>query len=836
MMRSFLYDLRFALRTLSKNPVFTVIALLSLGIGIGANTAIFTIMDRVILRALPVHDPNRLVLLSSPGPLSGFVQTNYGSEVSFSWPKYQQLRDATGDTFDALIARFPCQVNVVSQSQTEPGRAELVSGNYFEALGIRAALGRLIDSGDTRAVGGNTVAVLSHGYWIRRFGGSPAVLNQTITVNGHTLTIVGVTQAGFQSVGAGEAPLLFAPITIRPQMTPLWNEFDNPHAYWLNIFGRLKPGVSREQAEAGAAVVWHRILESDLKLLANAGPDYRAKYPNKKLLLIPAAAGISSIRDDFSTPLYLLMGMVGLLLLIACANVANLLLARAAGREKEIAIRVSLGASRGRLIRHLLTESALLSLGGGVIGLLIASWAGSLMLGLAPADIPVAGIAADPDGRVLGFAFAISLVTGLLFGSVPALRATRPDVGPVLKEQASSLSSGGHARFRKALVVGQIALSVLLLASAGLFAHSLFNLNALNPGFRSDHVMTFAIDPLLSGYTPERALRLLNDLNRALPSVPGVSGASSAENPLLANAVDLGSFEIEGFQAPDGKRVTLHRNRIGPIFFNVMGIPLIAGREFRESDSGSGPRVAVVNESLAKKYFEGRDPIGRHVTVAGHGKKPVRMEIVGVVKDSKYDDLRETPKPFLYLAAAQAENPGAMAFYVRSTIAAESLAPVLRRVVRQFDPNLPVTGPKPLRSQIMESVFPDRMVAGLACVFAALATLLAAMGLYGVISWAVTRRRREIGIRMALGAHSGEVMRMIIVEVFWLAAIGVGIAAPLWIAAGRVFESQLYGVNARDPLTLAGSIAILSLVAAAAGFIPAFRAAHVDPSTAIRYE
>ena len=834
-MQSFWYDLRFALRTLAKNPVFTAVALLSLGIGIGANTAIFTIMDRLILRPLPVHDPERLVLFQSSGPLSGFVQTSYGNEVSFSWPKYVQLRDGTRDLFDGLIARYPSEASLVWHSQTDPGRIELVSGNYFEVLGIRATLGRLLGAEDSRVQGGNTVAVLSHGYWMSRFGGSPAVLNQAVIVNGHPLTIVGVAQAGFQSIGAGEAPLVFVPITMQAQMTR-WDEFENAHAYWLNIFGRLKPGVSRERAEAATAVVWHRILENDLKLHKTATASYRDKYPNKKLLLLPAAAGISAVRDNLSVPLYLLMGMVGLVLLIACGNVANLLLARAAGREKEIAIRLSLGASRGRLIRHLLTESTLLSMGGGLVGLLIASWAGSLMLALVPEEIPIAGISADPDARVLVFAFAISVLTGLLFGSVPALRATRPDVGPVLKEQTSSPSSGGHALVRKALVVGQITLSVLLLASAGVFAHSLYNLSALDPGFHSDHLVTFAIDPLLSGYTKERALRLFDDLHRALRSVPGVSGASSAHQPLLTGEVSMSAYEIEGYQNSEGKRVTLQRNAIGPQFFNVMGIPLMAGREFGDSDSGRGPRVAIVNQSLAKKYFDGRDPLGLHITTAGREKNPVTMEIVGVVKDSKYDDLRESPKPFLYMPAAQDENPGTMTFYVRSSLAIESAGPVLRRVIRQFDANLPVIGPKLMRSQLMDSVFLDRMVAALACVFAALATVLAAIGLYGVISWAVTRRRREIGIRMALGAHSSEVMRMIVSEVFWLAAIGVGIATPLWFAAARVLESQLYGVSPRDPLTLAASVAILSVVAAMAGFIPAYRAAHVDPSSAIRYE
>jgi predicted permease len=836
-MRSLAHDIRYAFRTLRKNPILTVVALLSLGIGIGANTAIFTIMDRVLLRALPVRQPEQLVLLASPGGWSGSVETSYNDEVVLSWPKYRTLRDQSAGIFDGLIARCPFDVSLASQSQTDASSGELVTGNYFDVLGVRPALGRLVSNDDTVKVGSNPVAVLSYGYWTRRFGGSAAVLNQSITVNGTPLTIVGVAQQGFLSVGAGESPAVFVPITMQPKMIPGWEDVSElPHGYWINVFGRLKPNLSRERAEAAIGVVWHRILADDVKLVAaRAGPAYRARYVNRKLELRPAAGGISSIRDNVATPLYLLMGMVGLVLLIACANVANLLLARAAAREKEIAIRIALGASRGRLIRHLLAESMILSLGGGLAGVFIATWAGSLMLRMLPQGLPTAGITADPDTNMLAFAFAISVLTGLLFGCVPALRATRPDVAPTLKEQTAALSTGGHARFRKGLVVAQIALSALLLASAGLFAHSLYNLRTLDPGFHSDRLVTFSIDPSLNGYTPERTLRLFADIQRALPSMPGVSGASMAKWPLLTNSDNMGGYEVEGYVPPDGRGVTIHRNRVGAGFFSLMGIPLVAGREFHEADAMGAPLVAVVNESLARKYFDRRNPLGLHI--AYRRKNGVAaIEIVGIVKDSKYDDLREDPMPFVYFPAAQDTGPGTMTFYARTTLAPESLSTALRQVVQRLDASLPVTGPKPMPEQIMESVYVDRLVAALSCTFAAFATVLAAVGLYGVIAWAVTRRKREIGIRMALGAHPGEVMRMILKEVLWMGAIGIAIAAPVWVAAARLLQSQLYGVTTHDPLTLVLSVLVLSVVAAAAGFVPAFRAARVDPISAIRYE
>jgi predicted permease len=830
-MPSLLDDLRHGFRALRRNPVLSAVAVLSLAIGIGANTAIFTLMDRLLLRALPVRDPERLVLLRAPGGWNGRVETEYSDELSFSWPKYHAFQEQTAAVFESVIARFPFNAAIVARAETDRTRGELVSGNYFAALGVAPALGRTLDDGDARGAG-NPVAVLSYSYWQSRFAGDPAILNRIVTVNSQPLTVVGVARAGFRSIGAGESPALFLPIPLADRVIPGWEGTDDPHSYWLNIFGRLRPGISRGNAEASLDVVWKRILAADVDRLVN--PAARQRYLGKRLLLLPAATGISSIRDTFEAPLYLLMGMVGLVLLIACANVANLLLARAAAREKEMAIRVSLGAGRGRLIRHVLAESLILSTAGGALGLFVASWGGSVMLRLVPAGMPVDGISADPDGRVLAFTLGVSLLTGLLFGVAPALRATRPSLAPALRQQSASGQSAGHARFRQALVAGQIALSALLLASAGLLMHSLQNLRTLDPGFRAGGLTAFSINPRLVGYTPERAVRLEAELRQQFAALPGASGVAMAKWPLLTGAMDVSGFRLEGYQGPQDDRAAIGNNHVAPGFFGLMGIPLLTGREFRESDAAGAPPVAVINESCARKFFAGRSPVGLHLTARRLGAAPV--EIVGIVKDAKYDDLREEPKPFVYIPALQDREAGPATFYVRSSVSLDALAPAMRETLRHLDSNVPMGRVEPVREQILDSVFADRMIASLSSAFALLATLLAAVGLYGVIAWAVSRRRREIGIRMALGAQPSNVLRMVLSEVLWLGGIGIALAVPLWIGAGRLLRSLLFGVTDRDPLTLALAVLLLAAVAAAAGFIPAWRASRIDPNLAIRYE
>jgi predicted permease len=827
-MRSLLDDLRYAFRALRKNPVLTSVAVLSLGIGIGANTAIFSLMDRVLFRALDIRDPRGLLLLRSAGGWSGSIETSYGDDVSFSFPKFLALQEQSGAVAEGVLARYPFGASIAANAQTDASRGELVTGNYFDLLGIRPALGRLLTAEDSQSRGSRPVAVLSHGYWTRRFGGDPGILNQILVVNGTPLTVVGIAQAGFRSVGAGESPSLFVPVTMAPELAPPFGAqaLDNPHAYWLNVFVRLRPGVSREQAAAAFAVIWQRILASDVDRIPAVR---RERYLLKRLELLDGGSGISSVRNDVKAPLYLLMGMVGLVLLIACANVANLLLARAVTRGKEIAIRVALGASRGRLVRHVLAESLLLSLAGGAVGLIVASWTGHLMLGVVPEDLPTAGLTAELDARVLAFTFAISVVTGLLFGCAPALRATRPDLAPVLKQGAVAIS--GQARLRRLLVAGQIAISAILLASAGLFANSLHNLRSLDPGFRAAGVDSFSINPRLLGYQPDRTQRLFAEFLRELRAIPGVAGVSMAKWTLLTNSIDMRAMTVEGYRYPPGAGYAVNNNTVGPGFFSVMGISMLNGREFHEGDNAGAPGVAVVNDSFARKYFAGGNPIGKHLNMAR-----ISYEIVGVAKDARYDDLREPRKPFVYFAAAQDRNPGPMSFYVRGAAAPDALASAVRSLARRLDPALTVDGPRPVQQQILASVFVDRMVAMLASTFAVLATLLAAIGLYGVVAWAVSGRRREIGIRMALGAEPGSIMRMVLGDVLRLGAAGILIAAPLWALTGRLLGTLLFGVTQHDPSTLAAALAVVIAVAAAAGFLPAWRASRLDPNSAIRQD
>ncbi|MGA2181889.1 MAG: ABC transporter permease [Bryobacteraceae bacterium] len=835
-MRSLLDDARFALRSLRKNPVIALVALLSLAIGIGANSAIFTLMDQVLLRALPVAHPEQLVSFESPGPLAGFVNTNYGPDVSFSYPDYRRLRDE-GTVLDGVIARFPFTLSVSQGGQTEQAAGELVSGNYFRVLGVQPALGRSLTAEDDRAPGAHPVAMLSYGYWMRRFGGSTAVLNQTVTCNGQPMTIVGVAARGFRSVAMGEAPDVFAPMAMKKAMTPTWDELANSHAYWLNIFGRLKPGVPRERAETAMNVTWHALLQDGLASLPISAPRFRAEYLAKRLKLAPSPTGISGVRELATRPLQVLLVMTGLVLLIACANVASLLLARAAAREREIAIRLSLGATRWHIVRQTLAESVLLSFAGGALGVAVASGTGRLILHFLPAMF-LQGLGVAPDARMLGFTFAVAIVTGLLFGLAPALRASRPDLAPALKAEASTVSGGGHVRLRKALVSVQMAVSVVLLAGAALFAQSMYNLHQLNPGFRVEHVLTFSVDPSLLGYSSERARDFGDRLQREIGALPGTIDVSMARMPLVAGAQAMSGMVMEGYHPSEGENMTVSFNAVGTRYFATMGIPLLAGREFAESDRSGSPPVAVINETAAKRYFGDRNPIGLHLGRGQRGGQETRpdTEIVGVAKNAKYDRLREKPKPFVYFATDQEGDSAFLAYYVRTAADPLALAGPVRRVVQRLDANLPVTDLLTMREQVDQSVFLSRLIAMLSCAFAATATLLACVGLYGVVAWSVTRRTREIGIRIALGALSADVIRMVMRDVVVLGAIGVAVALPAWFAVSRLVQSQLFGVSARDPLAIAVSIVALALAALLAGLIPALRAARVDPMLAIRYE
>jgi predicted permease len=823
-------DLRHAVRGLSKAPGFLVVVVLTLGLGIGANTAIFSLMDQVLLRPLPVDDPGSLVLLDGPGAFQGRTM----NAMTFSYPMYTDFRDRN-EVFSGVLARFPLSMTVVWRGASERANGELVSGNFFDVLGVRAAVGRTLNAADDRTPGAHPVAVLSYGYWQRRFGGDPHVLNGTITVNGHPLSIVGVTARGFTGVQVGQAADVMVPLMMKAQMTPTWNDLDNRRSRWVTVMARLKPGVSRTQAEAAMNVIYRQVNEQEITNIPNASQSFRQRFVSKHLNLLPGRKGLSDLRREFSTPLIVLMSMVGVVLLIACANVANLLLARTMARQREISLRLALGAGRMRIVRQQLVESALLAAAGTVVGVLFAWWTGGLLLAALPGDPAARSLSANPDLRVASFALTVGTITALVFGIVPAFQATRATVTSALKEESGSVTGGGRqARLRRLLVVGQVGLSMLLLAGAGLFARSLHNLKAIDPGFRVDRLLAFSIDPSLSGYEGERLIDLYRRLHEALQAVPGVENVSMSEVGTLTGDDWQMTVRVDGYQAKESEDMNPSVDGVGPRYFATMGIPLVAGREFTDKDGKDAPRVAIINEAMAKYFFGETNPIGRRF---GFGRgKATDIEIVGVVKNVRSQELREGAPRFVYIPYGQDESVTQLTYYVRAPGDEASTAGALRQAVRRLDGNLPIFNMKTMAVQVDESLFVERMVAALSVAFGGLATLLAAIGLYGVMSYAVARRTREIGIRMALGAERGRVLWLVLREVAVMAIAGIlaGLAAALWLT--RQVQSQLFGLTPSDPLTLFTATVLLAAVAIASGYVPARRATAIDPVVALRGE
>jgi putative ABC transport system permease protein len=830
-MDSLWQDIRYAFRTLAKTPAFTLVVVLTLAFGIGANAAIFSLMDQVLLRLLPVKDPKSLVMLEGPGAFRGRV-FNSGT---FSYPMFKDFRDRN-DVFDGVVASFPASVTVtIDGQQAERADSALVSGNFFQVLGVQAPIGRVFTPDDERRPGGHPIVMLSHDYWRRRFAGNPAALNQTIRVNGHPMTIVGIAPRGFYGIQVGAAPDIFVPVLMKAEMTPTWNDLDTRRSKWLTVAARLKPSMSVERAEAAMNVLYRQLNEQEVAEIPDASPTFRERYITKHLFLRPGQKGRSDFRTQFSAPLLVLMGMVGLVLLIACANVANLLLARAAARQKEVAIRLALGAGRLRIVRQRLVESLLLACGGGALGLVIAAWTSQLLIASLPAEGSARTLSSNPDLRVLLFTLGTSLATAIVFGLAPAMQSARPSLAPVLKDEIGSVAGGPrHARMRKGLVVAQVALSVLLLAGAGLFARSLYNLKSLNPGFATDRLLTFSLDPALSGYVQARSVSLFQQLQREIAALPSVQSVSMAEIGALTEDSWAMTVKVEGYRAKEGEDLNPNVNAVGPGYFSTMGIPLVAGREFTDRDVLGAPKVCIINETMAKYFFGAENPLGRHVG-AGRAATP-DMEIVGIVKDAKSVTLREAIPRFVYMPYMQDPDLSAITFYARARGDARALATVVRGVAQRVDPNLPVFAMKTMEAQLDESLFVDRMIAILSMAFGALATLLAAVGLYGVMSYTVARRTREIGIRIALGAERGSVLWLVLREVASMAVTGVAIGLPLAIALSRLVRAQLFGLDPSDPATFALAAVTLATVALLAGYIPARRATRVNPMLALRYE
>jgi predicted permease len=833
-MRDLLSDLNFAFRTFVKSPVFAGVAVLSLALGIGANTAIFTLLDQVLLRQLPVKDPQQLVQLRWQG-------THYGSNTGYaaiSYPMYEDFRDRN-QVFSGVICRYALPLSLGLNGRGERLDGELVSGNYFQVLGVQAALGRLIAPDDDRIPDGHPLAVLSYRFWMERFHGDPAVLGQNLLVNGRQLTVIGVSQAGFDGIEVGYSPKIRIPVAMKKAMTPGWEEYnlETRRGRWVNVFARLKPEVSITQAKASLQPLFHSILEMEVreKEFAHADAYTKQQFLRSTMDVMPGARGRSSLRREAEAPLWVLMAMVGLVLLIACANVANLLMARATGRQKEIAVRLAMGASRLRLMRQLMAESLLLALAGGAAGLLVAAWTDDLLVRLMSAGNSPLELSTMPDLRVLIFALAVSCLTGIVFGLLPALQSTRPDLAGTLKESAGAVI-GGHMRLRKSLVVAQVFLSLLLLIGAGLFVRSLRNLDNLNPGFRTHNVVAFSIDPRLNGYSRERTYIFYRQLLDKLRAAPGVESSAFGVVRVLGNDDWESSIAVEGYEPKPGEDMGPYYNAVSPGYCVTLGLKLLAGREFLPSDIGNSHKVGIVNQKWAQKYFKGRNAVGRHFGFGGNPGTKTDIEIVGVVEDAKYNNMRDELSAQNFVPFDQAEILTDVTVYVRTQLKPEQMFTAVRGTVHDLDANLPVYGMRTLDEQLDQSLVAERLTAFLATVFGLLATLLAAIGLYGVMAYNVGRRTREIGIRIALGAPSPSVLWLVMREVLVMLGLGVAVALPAAWGLARLVQSQLYGIAPNDPLSMAAATLSITLVAALAGYIPARRATRIDPIRALRYE
>ena len=843
-------DLRYAFRSLRKAPLFTAVAIGSLALGIGANTAIFTLLDQILLRLLPVKDAQQLQLLRMRGRHYG---SNWGGD-SISYPMYRDFQDHN-QVFSGMCARFPRQTSLTFEGQTELVQAELVSGTYFQVLGVAAALGRTFTPDDDRTPSGHPLVVLAYDYWNTRFAADPHVIGRKVIVNGNNMVVVGVAQSGFDGVELGNAAKIFVPLMMQPDLMPQNKEFlKTRRTRWVNAFGRLKPGVTPARAKASLQPFMHAMLEQEVlePAFSRASTFTRQEFLKCTIDVLPGSQGRSYFREQLSAPLWVLMAITGSVLLIACANLANLLLARATGRYKEMAIRLAMGAGRARIISQLLTESLLLSALGGIAGLAFAFWADKLLMAAyLPSDSQGLRIATAPDLRVLLFTFAVTVLTGLLFGLVPALQATKPDVAPTLKDQAGAVVGGANAALRKALVVAQVTLSLLLLIGAGLFVKSLNNLRNLGPGFPIDRLIGFSLDPTLNSYSGERTKLFYQELTNTLSAVPEVQSVALASLRILEGNEWDNSAMVEGYTPPRaGDHPEPYMNAVSPNYFATMGVPIIAGRDFTLKDTQEVlhiarqppgedwwvPATVIINETFAKKYFGGRSPIGRHI---GFGIDPgtkLDMEVIGVVKDIKYTNLRDDIPEQAFIPYLAGKNAGGMTMYVRTTLDSNQLFSTIRTKVRELDSNIPVYAMRTTEAQIGNSLATERLIASLSAVFGFLATLLATIGLYGVMAYTVARRTREIGIRMALGAMQGNLIWMVMREVLVLVAIGVGVGVPAALGLTRLVKSQLFGIAPNDPSTLAFATIGLALVACAAGYIPALRASRIDPIHALRYE
>jgi putative ABC transport system permease protein len=838
-MHSLMQDLRYALRQLRRAPMFALAVMLTLAVGVGANTAIFSLLYQALLRSLPVQHPEQLVQLRFSGSAPGHTHSEGGdtpeAKAYFSYPIYRDLRDQCTAAFNGLIAVATEQAGLMWNNRSELVPAELVSGNYFPVLGVRPAIGRLLAPSDDTLKDANPVAVLSYNYWIRSFGGDRGVLNQTVTINGHPFTVVGVAGRGFASALWGTTPDVFVPMSMKHEMTPAYDDLNDRRGQWLTIIGRLNPGITRTQAEASVNPVWFAIRSEEFKQLKTQTPRARDAFLGKtRLMLFDGAKGFSALRGSVQNPLLVVMGMVALVLAMACVNTASLLLVRAAGRSSEFSMRYALGASRGRVLRQLLLEGVLLGSLGGAIGVLFAPDVVRVLSVWISGSGPQTPFSASLDPMVLAFAAAATLLVSILFSLAPAAQFWQPDLLDALRRHGST-SSLGSLFFRRTCVALQIGLSLLLLVGAGLFVRTIQNLRSVDTGIRLDHLITFGMNPQFAGYSATEAVSVRKRVLDAIAGLPGVRSVAATSDPELADDYTTGDFSVAGFVPKEDEDMSAELPYVTPGYFSTLGIPLLAGREFTESDTAASQPVAIVNDAFARQFFgSAQNAIGRYIGQ----KEKIDERIVGVVTNSRHNSPRQPFRRTFFRPVAQigdfAGSPAGFAFYVRTVAPPGAAMSAVRKTIQETDAKLVVNEFRTMEAQVEETLTAERVIALLASSFGVIATLLAAIGLYGVLAFVTAQRTREIGVRLALGAQPSTIARLVLREVLILVAIGMAFAIPASLALGQVLRSQLFNVSPGDTFTYAAAVAGVTGVAMLAAALPAYRAATVDPMQALR--
>ncbi len=840
-MDALMQDVRFALRQLRKSPGFTLTVVVTLALGIGANAAIFTLFDQALLRMLPVEKPKELVRFEWSGAYSGSA-SSFGGDTSnyFSYPMYKDLL-TKNQVFTGILATDRVGAGISWHNQAEARDGEVVTGNYFELLGLHPAAGRLFSAQDESTKNGNPVVVLGHEYWKGRFGSSRDVVGQTLTINGRPFEIVGVAPEGFDSAIGGFKPAFFIPVTMLYTVHPwraLRDDLTNHQAIYLTLVARLKPGVSREQAEASLAPLWHSLRTYELTLYKESSERFKRRFVDEsKLSVVDDSKGFSPNRGDLRTPLIVLMSMAGLLVAMCAINVATLLLLRASARAREMSMRYALGAKRGRIALQLLVEGGLIGVVGAVAGLLLAPTVAHVLVRLiSNADPGNEPYSANVDGRILLFTLLIGLVASVLFSIAPVLHFLRPNLAEALRQNSGTATKDSQL-FRKIAVGVQIALSVMLLGGAGLFARTLDNLRHTDVGFAPDHLVQFTLDPTSSGYADSHVSRSVQDSIDALRRIPGVVSVAATTDPELSGDGQGNGYSVQGYKPGPDEAMDMESPLITPGYFATIKQPLLAGREFTEADRVGQPKVAIVNLTMAKKFYGSpQNALGRQVTQDDPKKADAWATIVGVVGDSKHYDLRTKLKAAVYQPYFADEHPNGVEMYLRTTGDPKKTESTVRQTIHALDAALVVDGLRTMEEQMNQVASNEVALAYLAMGFSALALMMAAVGLYGVLAYSTEQRTREIGVRLALGAQRWSVITLVLREMVMIAAIATVIALPLTIVLARLLKSQLFEVTPADPATLMGAVVVTAGMVALAALLPARRVAAVEPMRALRTE